>query len=118
MTNDLQTKKLVRLLRKNQTKSECLLWEALKNRNLNDFKFIRQYPILLMEQNIKFVADFYCAKRKLIIELDGEIHEKQIEYDEYRTSLLNLKGYTVLRFKNDLVENNIAEVLLKIKSYL
>ncbi|MFA5880307.1 MAG: endonuclease domain-containing protein [Candidatus Margulisiibacteriota bacterium] len=114
------TKEIVRYLRKNHTHFEKILWTVLRNRKLNNYKFIRQYPIIVKinGQEINFVADFYCAKKKLIIELDGKIHEKQKEYDQYRTVLLKTKGYTIIRFENELIENNLENVLRNIKKNL
>ena len=77
-------------------------------------KFRRQHPI-----NI-FIADFYCHKVKLVIELDGGIHkiEENREYDKGREAELEDLGLTVLRFTNKEVMNNIEKVVLRIKEYL
>ena len=120
MRNGFTTKEMVRYLRKNHTQAEKLLWSALRNKKLNNFKFIRQYPIIfeINNQKINFIADFYCAKKKLIIELDGKIHKKQKEYDEYRTELLKIKNYIIIRFDNELIEHNLENVLKIIENYL
>ena len=55
---------------------------------------------------------------KLIIELDGKIHKKQKEYDEYRTELLKIKNYIIIRFDNELIEHNLENVLKIIENYL
>ncbi len=88
-----------RLLRKRMTKSEKMLWQELRNKKLG-FKFHRQMPFVF--ENYHFIADFYCSKRKLIIELDGEIHnDLEIkEYDKFRTEAFEIAGYQVIRFKN------------------
>jgi len=67
-----------RFLKKVQTEAESFLWQRLRNRKLNGFKFRRQHPI------DKYIADFYCHETKLIIEVDGEIHlnNHQIVYDK------------------------------------
>lgn len=103
-----------RELRKNATRAEIILWEELRNRKFYAFKFRRQHPIR------GFIADFYCNELKLVIEVDGEVHdgECQIEYDKERTFELGELGIKVLRFKNEEVENNIKEVLNKIRNYL
>ncbi len=62
------------------------------------------------------VADFYCHKAKLIIELDGGIHEKQKDYDKMRDRIVEILGLKVLRVKNSEVDRNISDVLGRIKS--
>ena len=100
-------KPIVRQLRKDQTESETILWEKLRNRNWKGYKFYRQHPIFFdyNGQRRFFVADFYSAKLKLIIEIDGKIHESQQEYDEYRTFIINHKRIHVIRFTNEDVIN-------------
>lgn len=112
---------LARDLRKNQTASEKLLWQNLRNRKLNGFKFNRQFPIVYGRNfdgtSLFFIADFYCHESKLIIELDGKIHEFQKEYDKERDAILNQLGLSVIRIKNEELEN-ISKVLEKISSQL
>lgn len=112
---------LARDLRKNQTASEKLLWQNLRNRKLNGFKFNRQFPIVYGRNfdgtSLFFIADFYCHEKKLIIELDGKIHEFQKEYDKERDAILNDLGLRVIRIKNEELEN-ISKVLEKISSQL
>lgn len=109
-----------RELRKNMTESETILWERLRNRNLVGYKFLRQHPIIY-DYNSKpakyFVADFYCASKKLIVEVDGKIHDTQTEKDLFRDSTLKLRGYKILRIKNDEI-SNIENILLKIANIL
>ncbi|WP_461634355.1 endonuclease domain-containing protein [Labilibaculum euxinus] len=95
------------------TKSEKLLWTEIRNRKLNGLKFRRQHPI-----NI-FIADFYCHEIKLVIELDGNIHdsEENKEYDEGRTAELEYLGVKVIRFTNEEVINSMTNVLAKIKVF-
>jgi len=101
-------------LRKNLTKSEKLLWEKLSKNQFHGFKFRRQHPIHI------FIADFYCHKLKLIIEIDGEYHEneKQKLLDEQRTELLEKQGLKIIRFTNEEIASNIEEVIKKLESYL
>ena len=101
-------------LRQRQTKAEKILWSLLRNRQLKGKKFRRQHPIA------QFVADFYCHECKLVIELDGNFHRKKdvMEYDQWRTALLNELGITVLRFWNEEVINDALKVLSKIENYL
>ena len=92
-------------------------WNRVRNRKFEGIKILRQHPIKFEYYDTKrfFVADFYCAKNKLIIEIDGKIHKKQKEYDEYRTYLLNNLGYEVIRFKNNEVLHKIDVVLNTLK---
>jgi very-short-patch-repair endonuclease len=95
------------LLRQEMTSAEKVLWKCLRNRKLNGLKFRRQHPLDI------FIADFYCHEKKLIIELDGGIHDtlEQKEYDEGRSFELKEKGFQILRFKNKEVLNNIEDVV-------
>ena len=99
-------------LRRNETKAEKLLWEKLRNNQLEGLKFRRQHPV-----NI-YIADFYCHKFKLIIELDGDYHnqEEQKQKEEVRTEVLRLNGLKIIRFKNEEVEQDINQVLTTIKN--
>jgi len=108
-----------RELRKNSTKAEKLFWERIRNRRFEGRKFNRQFPIFynLNGKDNFFIADFYCHQEKLVIEIDGEIHKNIIEEDKFRTEILNILGYKVLRFKNEEVEQYIDEVLIKLKNY-
>ncbi|MDC8000256.1 endonuclease domain-containing protein [Aequorivita todarodis] len=105
---------IARILRNKMTPAETKLWEHLKNNQMEGFKFRRQHPIHL------FIADFYCHKLGLIIELDGEYHneEEQMLKDKERTELLNFQNVSVIRFKNEEVENEIEKVLAEIKSFI
>jgi very-short-patch-repair endonuclease len=99
-------------LRKSMTEAVRILWKHLRNNRLAGLKFRRQHPLDI------FIADFYCHQKKLIIELDGGIHDtfEQKEYDEGRTFELESKGYKILRFKNVDVFNDIDSVLARIKN--
>ena len=97
---------IAKYLRKNMTRTELILWKKLKDRNLFKFKFRRQHPIDI------FIVDFYCHELKLVIEVDGEIHNiDSKDYDLGRESDLNRFGITVLRFTNDQVIYNINSVI-------
>ena len=100
-------------LRKTLTPAEATLWLALKKSQLHGRKFIRQHSIEY------YIADFYCPAEQLIVELDGQGHftEEGIEYDTKRTERLNELGFTIVRFENKLVFNNMEEVLKEIASY-
>jgi len=98
-------------MRKSPTPAEEKLWQELRNRKLES-KFRRQHPIG------QFIADFVCIEEKLIVEVDGEIHDHQKEYDDGRTYMLEDIGYRVIRFSNDSVLNDINNVIEKIKTEL
>ena len=102
------------VLRLNMTESELLLWEELKSKKFHGLKFRKQHPIQT------FVADFYCHKLKLIIEIDGGYHEteSQLELDKLRTEVLEFNDVRVIRFTNYDVVNNIEKVLSEIEKYI
>jgi very-short-patch-repair endonuclease len=103
---------LARNLRRRQTPSEELMWELLRRKSFSGYKFLRQHPVFYRidgEWVEFFIADFYCAKLKLIIEVDGPIHQYNLNYDSERDSKLNNKGIMVTRILNDeLVDINFA----------
>jgi leucyl-tRNA synthetase len=99
---------MARELRKNQTSSEKILWEKLRQRQMMGFKFLRQHPIFYRIINYRvdfFIADFYCAELKLVIELDGPIHAMATDYDKERDTKLSLKGLLTIRINNSDLEN-------------
>jgi very-short-patch-repair endonuclease len=99
---------VARKLRLQLTPAETLLWRSLQKRQLNGLKFRCQHPVS------GFVVDFYCPEHRLVIELDGNVHDTQLDYDTERTSRLNDLGYRVLRFRNEAVLNNLEQVLQQI----
>ena len=105
---------LCRENRKNLTESERIVWNLVRNRRLDGKKFLRQHKVIYENstESIQFfIVDFYCAEEKLVLEIDGNIHETQIEYDTWRTSVLNELGLRVLRIKNENVsiENHVVQ---------
>lgn len=104
------TLETARLLRKNMTILEKLLWMKLKNNQVYGLKFRRQHPIDI------FIVDFYCHQVKLVVEIDGEIHLAKIDYDVGRSAEMEKFGIKVIRFKNSQVEENLNEVVVKIKN--
>jgi very-short-patch-repair endonuclease len=86
-----------RNLRKKDTEAERRLWEALRNRRLGDFKFVRQHSVG------PYFADFACRDCKLIVEVDGATHgsNTEVSNDERRSTYLREQGFHVLRFWND-----------------
>lgn len=105
--------KKAKALRENQTEAESLLWEALRNRQINGMKFRRQHTVS------SFIVDFYCHESLLVIELDGSIHDdpEVAERDKIRTGVFLEMGLQVIRFKNEDVINDINAILLKIKTF-
>jgi len=105
---------------KKMTPEEKILWSNLRNRKLKGLKFLRQHPIVYDTIRNKpkfFIPDFYCAEKKLIIEVDGKIHEFQKDYDERREEILRNMGLRVIRFKNEEFKD-ISVVLRKIREFV
>jgi very-short-patch-repair endonuclease len=99
---------LARDLRKNQTPQEKIVWSLLRKKQFCDYKFLRQHPVFYREDKgwVDFyIADFYCNKLKLIIEVDGKIHETRMEYDKERDEKLLAKGILVERILNEFTED-------------
>ena len=92
-------------LRQNQTDAELRLWQQLRDRRFQNFKFRRQQILQ------GYIVDFICLEKKLIIELDGGQHVEQEGYDIARSSRLERNGFRVLRFWNNEVLKNSGEVL-------
>ncbi|MGN8224166.1 endonuclease domain-containing protein [Gracilimonas sp. BCB1] len=110
---------IARELRKNPTPSENRLWKVIRNRQLGGYKFLRQKPFVHEQHNNRryfYVADFYCAELKLVVELDGKIHDLQKEYDYQRDVVLNGLGLKVLRIKNEELKdiNQVLERILEV----
>ncbi len=109
--------KLFEYARKNReqnTEAEKILWEALRLKKLDGFKFRNQHPIG------KYVVDFYCHSERLVIELDGEYHEnqEQKEYDMGRSDDIGFSGVRILRFKNPEIQYNLEKVIETMRFYL
>ena len=100
-----------RQLRQQLTPAETRLWEAIRNRQLNGWRFRCQHPVG------RFIVDFYCPAYKLAIEIDGDIHLERVEYDAARTEQLEDYGYRVIRFNNDEVLTNLDRVLIAIVQF-
>ena len=96
---------LARQLRQRSTSAERKAWKLLRNRRMFGLKFRRQHPIK------GFVGDFYCAKLRLVLELDGGIHNEchQAEYDQERTRILEAHDLTVIRIRNE----DVSEATLR-----
>jgi very-short-patch-repair endonuclease/restriction endonuclease S subunit/predicted nucleotidyltransferase len=97
-----------REMRKKQTPAEDLFWELVRNRRFMDLKFRRQHQLG------DYVADFYCHEHRLVIELDGGVHDAQHKKDRKRDAWMKAQGYTVLRFMNEQLLDDPESVLNKI----
>ena len=103
-----------RTLRRESTLAEARLWEQLRAKRLDGFKFARQHPVG------HYVADFACRSRRLIIEIDGATHstEEELRRDHIRTQFLRMQNYRVFRISNDEVLHGMDEVLTLIRDEL
>jgi very-short-patch-repair endonuclease len=106
-------KEFAKANRREMTESERVLWEALRKLNCG-YHFRRQHSIG------DYITDFICLKRKLVIEVDGGYHNEPMQQqdDQMRTDFLESIGYTVIRFKNEEIYNNLNEVVMRIKEKL
>jgi very-short-patch-repair endonuclease len=109
-----------RELRQRMTEEEEQLWEKLRNRKFHNLKFLRQHPVIyeiVNNESLYFIADFYCAERKLIIEVDGRIHDFRKSYDKDRDEILRNLNMVVLRIQNCEMKD-ISNVLFKLEKYI
>ena len=95
-------------LRHEMTPAEKILWEHLKANRLNGLHFRRQQVVH------GYFPDFYCHQHELIVEVDGEIHDMQVEYDAEREEYLKSLGFRIIRFTNEEVVKNLKAVLQRI----
>jgi very-short-patch-repair endonuclease len=107
-----QLKPLARQMRREATEAEKALWERLRNRQVANCKFRRQHAIE------RFIVDFYCAEKDLVIEVDGPIHEYSPEEDAIRQNYLESLGLTVIRFTNERVISNLSSVIREIEAVI
>ena len=105
---DRKTTRIARRLRVNQTDAETVLWNRIRNRQIDGHKFVRQEPIS------GYVCDFVCRERRLVIEVDGGQHNESAA-DVIRDRRLTEDGYRVLRFWNNDVLGNTEGVLTTIQ---
>jgi very-short-patch-repair endonuclease len=97
-------------LRHEMTQAEARLWQALKSKQLDGLRFRSQHPVG------RFILDFYCSAHKLVVEVDGGIHEEQVERDSERATVLAAYGYRVIRFSNEEIGTNLPTVLERIRN--
>ncbi len=109
-----QLKQIARQLRQNMTRSEVILWQHLKGKQMHGFDFDRQKPI------DEYIVDFYCKKLWLAIEIDGSSHdsEEAQEQDQYRQARLEAYGIRFLRFRDDEVIYQTEAVLQAIAAWV
>jgi very-short-patch-repair endonuclease len=108
-----QIQQRARELRREMTPAERRLWQALRGNVLEGAHFRRQHAIG------PYILDFYCAKARLAIELDGGSHLEQEQYDEERTNWLESeKGMRVIRFSNQDVQRDLDSVIEAIREAL
>jgi very-short-patch-repair endonuclease len=107
-------KQIARKLRKNMTRSEILLWQRLKGKQMHGYDFDRQRPI------DEYVVDFYCKRLKLAVEIDGSSHdsEEAQEQDHYRQERLEAIGVRFLRFRDEDVRYRLDDVLHVIEAWV
>ena len=110
--NNFSLKDRRRELRRNATLQEQKMWFYLRNRKLGGFKFNRQHSIG------RFIVDFYCPEKKIIIEIDGSSHEQNKSYDLERDLRLMNLDFIILRISNNAVDNDIQKVLDEILEIL
>ena len=100
-----------RHFRKNPTRGEALLWDALRNRGLG-VRFYRQHVLG------PFIPDFVCLSARLIVEVDGPVHQETTGRDQARDEWLTISGYRVLRIASEEVERRLPKVLETIRTHL
>lgn len=108
---DRKTTRIARKLRVSQTDAETVLWNRIRNRQIDGHKFVRQQPMA------GYICDFVCREKLLIIEVDGGQHNESAA-DAIRDRRLNEEGYKVFRFWNNDVLGNIDGVLEMIQAAL
>jgi very-short-patch-repair endonuclease len=107
-----QTKlSIAKRLRREMTRAEEAFWAAVKGNKLNGLHFRRQQII------DGFIADFYCSKLRLVVEIDGGVHERQNDYDSERDRIIKMHGIKVMRFPNHEVLGDMDGVLAKILNF-
>ncbi|MBU1055121.1 MAG: endonuclease domain-containing protein [Proteobacteria bacterium] len=112
ITYNPKLKALSRELRKQGVLSEVLLWAHLNGRKMKGYQFTRQKPIG------NYIVDFYCSKLKLVIEIDGESHDRKFLHDKKRQQALESEDLTVLRFNDNDVNKDIESVLMAIEGWI
>ena len=110
-----------RALRREQTAAEAVVWEVVRARRLGGLKFSRQYVIqhnVVDDKPKYYIADFYCDALQLVLEIDGEVHADQFDYDQLREAHLNQLGYTVIRYTNHQILHDFDRTLQDLKTQI
>ncbi len=109
-----------RQLRRSMTKAEKIFWERVRNRKFLGLKFRRQHPLFVDDDGREtfLVPDFYCHEKKLIVELDGGIHDTQQERNAKREELIRQNGLRMKKFKNEEVGKDIEGVMIELEKYV
>jgi very-short-patch-repair endonuclease len=94
-----------RRFRQEMTNSEQILWSRLRGNRLMDLHFRRQHVIR------GYIVDFYCHEAKLVVEVDGDVHDMRKESDQMRDAVLSACGLAVLHLSTTIVENNLEEAI-------
>lgn len=104
--------KLAQQMRRNMTRCEKILWDRIKEKKLDGYKFRRQHPVH------RYILDFYCHEKRFAIEVDGDIHKERKDYDEYRDLFLQSAGIRTVRVTNKEILDDIDMAIEKIKKLL
>lgn len=104
-------RRYAKVMRTDSTKAENLLWQAVRNRQIEGFKFKRQVP------TGGYILDFVCFEARLILEVDGGQHSES-HSDAVRDAFFRSQGFRVLRFWNDEVERNLDGVVIRVAAEL
>ena len=109
-----EIKQRARVMRRNPTPAEDMLWKRIRRKQVGGFRFRRQFAIE------RFIVDFYCFEARLVLEIDGAIHDEpgHAEYDNQRQQYLEALGMRVLRFTNAQVTNDAEAVVEFIRDWL
>ncbi len=110
----LKLKERAKEMRNKPTEAEKMLWNVLSNKGIDNYKFRRQHIIG------EFIVDFVCLEKRLVIEVDGSIHNEpeQIEHDKNRTEWLESKGFSIVRYTNNQVLNDLFNTIENINNHL
>jgi very-short-patch-repair endonuclease len=112
----LVARTLCRDLRKKMTPCEQLFWNQVRGRKYHGKKFYRQHPIFFdhLGKETFFIADFYCHEERLVVEIDGKIHDYRRNHDRLRSRIINELGIRVVRFRNDEIDDDIGGVMVRL----
>jgi very-short-patch-repair endonuclease len=103
---------LAREFRKNQTVSERIFWERVRAKRFQGLKFRRQAVLY------GYIVDFLCYRLRLIVEIDGAVHDSKLQYDQGREGLLRKAGYHFFRVSAEAVENNVQSVMEDLQEFI